>query len=165
MSWRARFHPNLSYVLCTLNPKDPNCFGLRSWLKNNLSEVQVLNPGMNFQVHETSFGEPQMILNFTALDQRMVRLAGVTEEELDDIFEAAISYSTNHVPLEKGRADDGTDPVIAHIINNFSYTDSFISKIEVFPPADRGQHQTFGVDDPGQKPKVLPRNQGVKIMP
>ena len=147
-----------------MNPKDPNCFGLRSWLKNNLAEIQVLNPAMNFQVHETSFGEPQLILNFSALDQPMVRLAGVTEEELDDIFESAITYSTNHVALERNRGDDGGDPVLSNVIKNFSYTDSFLSRIEVFPMADRGQSLTFGTDDPGQKPKVLPRN-GFKMMP
>ena len=165
MSWRARFTPNLSFVFCTLNPKDPNCFGLRSWLKNNLAEVQLLNPTLNFQVMENSYGEPLMVLNFNQTDQRMVRVAGVTEEELDDIFEASITYAMNHVALERPRADDGIDPLLANTINNFSYTDSFISKMEVFPPADRGQHQTFGTDDPGQKPRQLPRNQNQKIMP
>ncbi len=165
MSWRARFTPNLSYVMCTLNPKDPNCFGLRSWLRNNLTEIQMLNPALVFHVHETTFGEPNMTLDFTSLDQRVVRLAGVTESELDEIFEASIAYSANHVVIERGRADDGGEPTLSQLINNFSYTDSFISKMEVFPPGDRGQHQTFGVDDPGQRPKVLPRNSGVKITP
>lgn len=163
--WRARFTPHLPLVFCTLNPKDPNCFGLRNWLKNNLTEIQLLNPKVHFHVYESSFGEPAAILNMSRMDQRLVRLAGATEEELDDIFEAAITYSTNHIMQERIRADDGTDPLVAHVINNFSYTDSFISKLEVKPAGDRGQHQTFGNDDPGQKPKVLPRNNNVKIMP
>jgi hypothetical protein len=165
MSWRARFTPSLPFCFITLNPKDPNCFGLRNWLKNNLTEIQILNPRANVQVYESSFGEPAMVMHFTRLDQRLVRLAGATEEEIDDIFEASINYAANHVSQERHLADDGTDPLVANIINNFSYTDSFISKMEVLPPADRGQHQTFGVDDPGQKPRRLPRNDNVKISP
>lgn len=165
MSWRCRFSPNIGSVLTCINPKDPLCFGVRSWWRTNLPELQILNPVTNFSIQEVSLGEPFMYVMYSPIDQRQVRLAGCTEEELEDILEACVTYGQNHAIIERPRADDAGDPMMMDYINSFGYTESFMSKIDVMPPASCGHHTNEGVDDPGQKPRVYPRNTGVKIMP
>lgn len=165
MSWRARFSPCVSNITVWLNPKDPNCFGVRNWWRKNLPELQLLNPMCMFSIQELSFGEPHMYISYTPLDQRMIRLAGSTEEECEDIMEACITYGMNHAILDRTRADDGGDLVNQPAIISFGYTESFNAKLEVRPPADLGQNTTEGVDDPGQKPRVYPRNVGLKLIP
>jgi hypothetical protein len=165
MSWRGRFSPNVGCIATFINPKDPACFGVRSWWRTNLPELQLLNPMTTFSIQELSFGEPYMFVNYSPNDQRLVRLAGATEEEVEDILEACVNYGQNHAIIERPRTDDGGDPLIMDYINSFGYTESFMSKIDVTPPADIGHRTNEGVDDPGQKPRVYPRNTGVKIMP
>lgn len=148
-----------------LNPKDPNCFGARNWWRNNLPELQLLNPYCTFSIQEISFGEPHMFVNYTPIDQRMVRLAGATEEECEDIMEACATYGSNHAILVKPDVDDGGEIHNQPLITSFGYTESFTSKLEVTPPADIGQKTAEGVDDPGQHPRVYPRTTGYKIMP
>jgi hypothetical protein len=106
-----------------------------------------------------------MFVFYTPIDQRMIRLAGATEEEVDDIMEACVTYGSNHAILEKPRADDGGDLHNQPIITNFGFTESFTSKLEMTPPADIGQKTSEGVDDPGQHPRVYPRTTAYKIMP
>ena len=165
MSWRARFSPCVGSVVVFVNPKDPHCFGVRSWWKNNLTELQILNPMCNFSIQEFSFGEPQMFVSYSPLDQRMVRLAGSTEEEVEDIMQSCVTYGMNHAIVERPRTDDGGEPLMCEAINSFGYTDSFLSKLDLTPPADVGQRTPEGVDDPGQKPRVWPRNTGYKLQP
>ncbi|CBZ29717.1 conserved hypothetical protein [Leishmania mexicana MHOM/GT/2001/U1103] len=165
MSWRARFTPCVGSLTVWLNPKDPNCFGVRNWWRNNLPELQLLNPFCTFTIQELSFGEPHMYVNYTPTDQRMIRLAGATEEECEEIMEACITYGMNHAIIERPRTDDGGDLVNQPAITSFGYTESFTAKLEVTPPADIGQKTTEGVDDPGQKPRLYPRNVGCKLMP
>ena len=62
-------------------------------------------------------------------------------------------------------ADDGGDVFNQPAIISFGYTESFNAKLEVVPPADIGQKTTEGVDDPGQKPRLYPRNIGLKLIP
>ncbi|CBH18782.1 hypothetical protein, conserved [Trypanosoma brucei gambiense DAL972] len=109
MSWRARFTPCVASLTVWLNPKDPNCFGVRNWWRNNLPELQLLNPFCSFTIQELSFGEPHMYINYTPTDQRMIRLAGATEDECEDIMEACITYGMNHAIIERPRTDDGGD--------------------------------------------------------
>jgi hypothetical protein len=165
MSWRGRFSPNIGAIATFINPKDPACFGVRGWWRTNLPEMQLLNPMTTFSIQEMSFGEPYMFVNYSPVDQRLIRLAGATEEEMDDIMEACVNYGQNHALIERPRTDDGGDPLIMDYINSFGYTESFMSKIDCTPPADVGHRANEGVDDPGQKPRVYPRNTGVKIMP
>lgn len=165
MSWRARFTPCVGNMVLWINPKDPNCFGVRNWWKNNVPELQMLNPFCNFNMQEITFGEPHMHVAYSPIDHRMIRLAGATEEEMEDIMEACITYATNHAVQEKERADDGGDATNSANIISFGYTESFMAKLEVSPPADIGQRTTEGVDDPGQKPRLMPRNVGYKLMP
>ena len=106
-----------------------------------------------------------MTVNYSPIDQRMVRLAGATEEECDDIMEAIITYGQNHAVIERPRADDGGDIINQPLVINFGYTESFMSKLEVSPPADMGQRTPEGVDDPGQRPRLWPRNIGAKLVP
>lgn len=106
-----------------------------------------------------------MYIAYSPIDQRMVRLAGATEEECEDIMEACITYGSNHAIIEKPRTDDGGDISNQPIITSFGYTESFNSKLEVAPPADIGQKFAEGVDDPGQRPRVYPRNIGHKLVP
>lgn len=164
MSWRARFSPTVATISVWLNPKDPNCFGVRNWWRTNLPEIQMLNPYTNFSIQEISFGEPHMHIAYSPIDQRMVRLAGATEEECEDIMEACVTYGANHAILEKGRGDGG-DVSTQPLITSFGYCESFTSKLEVIPPAEIGQRFAEGVDDPGQKPRVYPRNTAFKIVP
>jgi hypothetical protein len=165
MSWRVRFAPSVGSLVTFLNPKDPHCFGVRSWWRTNLPELQVINPGCTFSIQELSFGEPYMFVNYSPLDQRIVRLAGATEEEMDDIMESIVTYGSNHAIIERPRTDDGGDPLNQEIINSFGYTESFNSKLEVKPAGDVGHSTSEGVDDPGQKPKRFPRNASTKFSP
>ncbi|CCW60327.1 unnamed protein product [Phytomonas sp. EM1] len=165
MSWRARFTPCIGSIIVWLNPKDPNCFGVRNWWRNNMPELQLLNPFCIFTIQELSFGEPHMHIIYTPTDQRMIRLAGATEEECEDIMEACITYGMNHVILDRPRTDDGGDLINQPAVISFGYMESFTAKLEVCPPADIGQRTTEGVDDPGQKPRVYPRNIGCKLIP
>lgn len=165
MSWRARFSPNVGAIVVFINPKDPHCFGVRNWWRTNLTELQILNPACNFSIQELSFGEPQMFVTYSPLDQRVVRLAGATEDEVEDIMSSCVTYGANHAIVERPRTDDGGDPLTQGTLNSFGYTDSFISKLDVSPPGNVGQHTPEGVDDPGQKPRWYPRNTGAKLMP
>ena len=165
MSWRARFTPSIGTISVWLNPKDPHCFGVRNWWRTNLPELQLLNPFCAFSIQELSFGEPHMFVTYSGLDQRMIRLAGATEEEVDDIMEACVTYGSNHAIIERPRTDDGGDLTNQPIIINFGYMESFQSKLEVTPPADIGQKTTHGIDDPGQAARVQPRTGGVKLIP
>ena len=165
MSWRARFSPNIGSVVSFINPKDPACFGVRSWWRVNLPELQRLNPLTLFTIQELNFGEPHMFVSYSPQDQRVIRLAGTTEEEMNDIMQACVTYGTNHAIVERPRTDDGGDPLTSHTVISFGYTDSFLAKLDLTPPADMGQSTPQGVDDPGQKPRVWPRNIGAKIVP
>jgi hypothetical protein len=137
---------------------------VRNWWRNNLPEIQLLNPYCIITIQELSFGEPFMSVAYSPLDQRMVRLAGATEEEVEDIMEACVTYGSHHAIFERPAADDGGDLINQPNIINFGYTESFNSKLEVMPPVSTGQHTPEGVDDPGQKPRVWPRNTGTKII-
>lgn len=157
--------PAIGNICVFLNPKDPNCFGVRNWWRNNLPELELLNPMCTMSIQEMSFGEPHMFLQYSPVDMRMVRLAGATEEEFEDIMESCVTYGTNHALLERPRTDDGGDLVNQSLITNFGYTESFMSKLEVSPPSDTGMKTTDGIDDPGQKARVMPRNAGLKLAP
>ena len=166
MSWRARITPHIMSITTYINPKDPHCFGVRNWWRMNLPELQLLNPQAQLTVQETSYGEPYMFLHYSVSDQRMVRLAGATEDEVEDIMQAAISYGINHTIPVDPMVDGGNSQAVAgDNIINFGYTESFTSKLEVRPSADMGHSTTLGYDDPGQRPRVMPRNNGFKVMP
>lgn len=165
MSWRARFTPSIGCMTVWLNPKDPNCFGVRNWWRTNLPELQLLNPFCSFSIQELTFGEPHMHVTYSGLDERMVRLAGATEEEVEDIMEACVTYGANHSITERPRTDDGGDLINQPSIISFGYMESFQSKLEVTPSCDIGQRFVNGVDDPGQKPRLLPRNVAMKLVP
>lgn len=165
MSWRSRISPNIGSMMTFINPKDPACFGVRAWWRTNMPELQLLNPMCTFSVQEISFGEPYIYINYSPVDQRLIRIAGATGEEMEDIMEACVNYGQNHALIERPRTDDGGDPLVMDYINSFGYTETWISKIDVQPPADIGHKTPEGVDDPGQKPRVWPRNAGYKIMP
>lgn len=159
MSWRARFSPGCGVITTYINPKDPQCFGVRNWFRKNLPELQLLNPCTNFQVQELNFGEPKMMVGYGEMDQRMIRLAGATEEEMEDIMQAVSNYADSHVTLEAERADDAGGPTSTQpLIINFGYAESFHAKLEVIPSNNLGQNELDGIDDPGQRPRVLPRN-------
>lgn len=64
-----------------INPKDPNCFGVRNWLRRNLAELQLLNPLFELSMQEYTTGEPIMYVMYNINDSRMIRLAGCTEDE------------------------------------------------------------------------------------
>lgn len=165
MSWRARFSPAVGSIVTFINPKDPACFGVRAWWRNNLPELQLLNPMCVFSIQELSFGEPHMFVSYSPQDQRVIRMAGATEDEVGDMMEACVTYGTNHAIVERPRTDDGGDPLMSHNVISFGYTDSFLAKLELIPPANTGSHTPEGVDDPGQKPRVWPRNPGTKLVP
>jgi hypothetical protein len=165
MSWRCRFAPCIGQVMTFLNPKDPTCFGVRQWWRNNLPELQMLNPTTNFTIQELSFGEPYMHVAYSGHDIRIIRLAGATEEEFTDIIQACVTYGNNHSLIDRPRNDDGGDPLLNQVIINFGYTDSFLAKLEKGPLLNLGQGTTFGVDDPGQRARMMPRNLGSKITP
>eukprot|EP00672_Neobodo_designis_P017298 CAMPEP_0174827568 /NCGR_PEP_ID=MMETSP1114-20130205/805_1 /TAXON_ID=312471 /ORGANISM="Neobodo designis, Strain CCAP 1951/1" /LENGTH=165 /DNA_ID=CAMNT_0016061231 /DNA_START=208 /DNA_END=705 /DNA_ORIENTATION=+ len=165
MSWRARFSPLIGGVITYINPKDPACFGVRGWWRTNLPELQLLNPMTNFTISEIAFGEPIMYIQYSPHNMRLIRIAGATEEEIEDILEACVNYGQNHAIVERPRGDDAGDPTVMDWISSFGYTETFMAKIDVTAPADVGQRTNEGVDDPGQKPRVYPRNTGIKIMP
>ena len=159
MSWRARFSPGCGLITTYINPKDPQCFGVRNWWRTNLPELQLLNPTCNFQIQELNFGEPKMIISYGEMDQRMVRLAGATEDEVEDIMCAISNYADSHVIQEGAASDDGGGPTSKQtLITNFGYAESFHAKMEVAPSNNVGQNELEGIDDPGQRARVLPKN-------
>eukprot|EP00760_Papus_ankaliazontas_P035055 PhM_4_TR7598/c0_g2_i1/m.82618/K03946/NDUFA2; NADH dehydrogenase (ubiquinone) 1 alpha subcomplex subunit 2 len=166
MSWRCRMAPHIGQVLTFLNPKDPLCFGVRSWWRKNLPEIQLLNPGLSVSIQELSYGEPQMFVQYCHQDQRMVRIAGVTEDELEEIMEAVVTYGMHHAVVQRPRADDGGDLNIMEHVQNFAYGETFMARLEVQPPMDPGLRIPNATDDPGQRPRTMwPRNNGYKFMP
>ena len=159
MSWRARFSPGCGLITTYINPKDPQCFGVRNWWRKNLPELQLLNPTTNFQIQELNFGEPKMIVSYGQMDDRLVRLAGATEDEVEDIMCAISNYADNHVIADNDRADDACGPTSTQVlITNFGYTESFNAKLEVVPSNNMGQNELEGIDDPGQRARLLPKN-------
>jgi len=165
MSWRARFTPAVSTVVVWLNPKDPMCFGVRNWVRMNLPEIQLLNPQLQMTVQEITFGEPHMIVTFSPTEQRTVRLAGATEDECEDVMKSIVTYGDTHAVLNRPRADDGGEVINQPNIISFGYSESFLAKLEVSVSCDMGQTSTMGIDDPGQVPRLFPRNTGTKILP
>ena len=166
MSWRGRFSPHVGQLLTFLNPKDPLCFGVRSWWRKNLPELQALNPGCTVSIQELSYGEPQMYVQYCHHDQRIIRLAGVTEQELDEIMEAVVTYGQNHAVVQRPRTDDGGDPLHYEHINSFGYAETYMARRETQPPMDANLRLPVGTDDPGQKPRTMwPRNNGYKFFP
>eukprot|EP00743_Colponemidia_sp_Colp-15_P019871 GILK01025495.1.p1 GENE.GILK01025495.1~~GILK01025495.1.p1 ORF type:complete len:164 (-),score=5.71 GILK01025495.1:47-538(-) len=163
MSWRARFSPNITNIVVFLNPKDPNCFGVRSWIRNILPEIRLLNPETGFSIQELSFGEPTMYVGYTLSDQRSIRLAGATEDETDDIMAALTNYAATHALREKGR-DDATRNADYRIVN-FGFAESFNTKIDSLPLESNGQELVDGIDDQGQMARVYARNNGLKLLP
>lgn len=163
MSWRARMTPNLKQIMVMINPKDPMCFGVRNWWRKNIPEMQLLNPKGEYTMQEMSFGEPHLYLLYNQIDSRLVRLAGCTEEEMEEIMEAAVVYANTHAIPDKAQADDNSDGSTIHQlvpILSFGYAENFLARLE---PNLRGQASLDkwfldSVDDPGQKAKVLPNN-------
>lgn len=123
-----------------------------------MPELQLLNPYTALSVQELTFGEPIMFVVYSNVDHRIIRLAGATEEEVEDIIHAVVTWGENHARAERGRCDDGGDPLVDNWMINFQYTDSFIAKSEIMPPWDASNRQTEGSDDPGQHVRVWPRN-------
>eukprot|EP00658_Telonema_sp_P-2_P018146 TRINITY_DN17117_c0_g2_i1.p1 TRINITY_DN17117_c0_g2~~TRINITY_DN17117_c0_g2_i1.p1 ORF type:complete len:107 (+),score=19.02 TRINITY_DN17117_c0_g2_i1:302-622(+) len=100
-----------------------------------------------------------MIISYGEMDQRMVRLAGATEDEVEDIMCAISNYADSHVVMESTQADDAGGPTATQtLITNFGYAESFHAKMEVKPTNNVGQDQLEGIDDPGQRARVLPVN-------
>eukprot|EP00759_Apiculatamorpha_spiralis_P052422 PhF_6_TR5702/c0_g1_i1/m.8401/K03946/NDUFA2; NADH dehydrogenase (ubiquinone) 1 alpha subcomplex subunit 2 len=166
MAWRCRFSPCIGSVLSFINPKDPLCYGVRSWWRKNMTELQLLNPGCTVSIQELSYGEPVMYVQYSHHDQRVVRLTGTTEEEMDEIMQACVTYGMNHAQQMRPHVDDGGDPLLTANIISFSYAESYIARLEMIPPNDSTVRTTMGVDDPGQKVRTLyPRNDGTKIAP
>lgn len=160
MSWRARFSPVVGNITIYLNPKDPNCFGVRSFLRNNLAELRVLNPETSFNVQELSFGEPNLFVGYNFNDQRNVRLAGATEEEAEDIFASIALYGDSHAVPERFKNDNAND---GNRVINFGFAESFNIKNDGLPFFDVNQTQVDAVDDPGQAGRVLSRNNFFKL--
>jgi hypothetical protein len=165
MSWRCRLTPAVQSVTCFLNPKDPLCFGVRNFWRKNMAEIRQLNPTMGLHFMETTVGEPVMQVIYTPVDYRFIRIAGATEEEIEDIMASVVSYGDNHAVLMQNQADDGGDPVWSMPVINFGFADSHFARVCGRTDREDGMATTDGVDDPGQKPRLLmPRNNCLKLI-
>lgn len=174
MSWRGRLSPVVRTVSTFLNPKDPMCFGVRNWWRQNLPELQMLNPQTSFQIQELSFGEPHMIVWYTHTDNRLIRLAGATEEEMDEIMEAVGTYANTHaiidydgMPIDDGSTQiTGASGAALRPIISFGYAESFLAKLEPKSPSYASESFVAdAVDDPGQKLRKMQNNSELKLLP
>lgn len=184
MSWRCRFVPVVKTCRAWINPKDPNCYGLRAWWLANQKEIMYLNPGLDFSIEETPVGEPVIDINYQFNDRRVIRAAGATAEEMEEIMKAVVDYGVKLAPktkavhwpsvavVDKGhREPDGHAGPTAEqrsLVVNFDLPCTVRARMDPYLLMNRhvreGLWDVRRPDDPGQLPKRMPHNGHDKLV-
>ena len=188
MSWRSRLYPNVSKIVFGLNPKDPNCFGMRNWFQKNVDDLSYLNKGVGLQITEKSVGEPIIYVHYGFNEIREIRAAGATEAEMDDIMEGVVNYAKFLAPTIRGRIEGyyqtninpndvghrtaqtyGPTAEQENLIINFDLPCTSRARYDPYLQTSETPNNSYSwlatqPTDPGQLPRRQPRNASDKLI-
>jgi len=113
MSWRALLSTVFQELRITYCVESPKSFGVKNFFHKNYAELKLLNPRLPIALRSAPKAEAKIIARYTWGIERMVKLDGKSETEVEDALRKLLELKT-HPSQEQ-------IPKIPDIVSDFSY--------------------------------------------